>query len=144
MPKKYTKTIKAFLAEEGSLWGVVDALAEEMPGHCSASDLGECQSMLSAHGIDKDVTTIKSYRTVGRYVHESTITQARLFRTQSVSTICEFANRGATSTAITPNNRSSATRSERNATAPGADSHFYTRRKVRVPPTASMKRRTSS
>lgn len=94
MPK-YEKTVQAFLAEEGSLWGVVDALAEDMPGHCSAGALGECQQYLAEHGIDKQVTTIKEYRIVGRFLEEATHDQRRLFRSQSVTTIRVFVNSGA-------------------------------------------------
>lgn len=92
--KKFEKTARAFLAEEGSLWAIVDALAEEMPGHVSASDLGECREYLASHGIEKEVDTIKSYRITGRYIEDSTPAQRRLFREQSVSLILRFARAG--------------------------------------------------
>lgn len=91
----FERTVKAFLAEEGSLWQVVDALVEEMPGHCSGEDLTGCQRSLAAAGIDKSTATIADYRVVGQFVERSTPSQSAAFRSQSVTTITVFAQRGA-------------------------------------------------
>ncbi|MGI8751207.1 MAG: hypothetical protein ACR2MN_02640 [Acidimicrobiales bacterium] len=95
MPK-FTKTVQAFLSEEGSLWAIVDALTEEMPGDCSASAIGECQRHLTESGIEKTTSTIKGYVITGHFFAAGTDEQRRLFRTQSATAIREFATNGAT------------------------------------------------
>lgn len=94
MPK-FSKTVRAFLAEEGSRWGIVDALAEEMPGGCSAKDIAECRQYLADNGVDKSAKTIQAYRIAGRFVEDATKRQRDILRAQSVTTVETFANRGA-------------------------------------------------
>ncbi|MGI8751518.1 MAG: hypothetical protein ACR2MN_04265 [Acidimicrobiales bacterium] len=94
MPK-FTKTVQAFLSEENSLWAIVDALTEEMPGDCSASALGECQQYLADNGIDKKANTIKDYRTTGRFVESASVSQRPVLRAQSVTSVSRFVRCGA-------------------------------------------------
>lgn len=94
MPK-FSKTVRACLAEEGSLWGIVDALTEEMPGHASASDIAECRRYLGDNGVEKSAKAIQAYRIAGRFVEEATPRQRDVLRDQAVTTVIAFANRGA-------------------------------------------------
>lgn len=87
----FPKTAKAFLAEENVLWDVIDALAEEMPGDCSAGSLGECVEYLKEQGVEKAAKTIAHYRLTGTYMDSASADDRRVLRGQSATTVVNFA-----------------------------------------------------
>lgn len=87
----FPKTAKALLAEENVLWDVIDALAEEMPGDCSASSVNDCRKYLVDRGVEKAPATLVHYRLTGSYLDAATPSQRAAFRAQSATTIINFA-----------------------------------------------------
>lgn len=92
--REFQATVNAFMAVEESTWSIVDALVEDLPGDTSARDVEECRQVLSEFGIKKSASTIIDYRSTGRFLERASASESVVLRTQSVSTVREFARAG--------------------------------------------------